>query len=90
MLMDMSGTHDGEPWPPAGGTVDLPELQAEKLIAAGLAEKWRSHDKKEPEKPKGLTKAKVEAATLEPEVESADAPAVPPKRGPGRPRKVQP
>ena len=74
MRMDMSGTHNGVPYPPAGGVVELPDQVGAKLVAAGLAEPVKS-------------KPAVESAAVAVETESADAPAVAPKRGPGRPRK---
>jgi len=74
MRIDMSGTYNGDPYPRAGAVVDLPDEVGAKLVAAGLAEPVKS-------------KPAVESATAEPETETAVAPAVPPKRGPGRPRK---
>jgi hypothetical protein len=38
MNVAMSGTVDGEPWPPLGGDIDLPDVVAAKLVAAGHAE----------------------------------------------------
>lgn len=35
MKIDMSGTFNGEPWPAAGGTIDLPDTVALKVITAG-------------------------------------------------------
>lgn len=37
MLANISGTRDGVEWPELGGTIDLPEDEAEALAAAGLA-----------------------------------------------------
>lgn len=34
---DISGTRDGLPWPPRGSTVDLPDDEALKLCASGMA-----------------------------------------------------
>lgn len=37
MKVDMSGTHNGRPWPPRGGDIDLPDGIAAKLCASGQA-----------------------------------------------------
>jgi hypothetical protein len=34
----ISGTRNGVPWPAAGGVVDLPDPEAAKLCASGMAE----------------------------------------------------
>lgn len=34
----ISGTRNGEPWPPPGKTIDLPDVEALKLCASGQAE----------------------------------------------------
>lgn len=57
MKVTISGTHNGETWPPIGGTVDVVKGLGEKLVAAGMAEK---------------VEAEVETATADPGgVESA-------------------
>jgi hypothetical protein len=38
MKVTISGTRDGETWPERGGSVDLPDDEAEQMVAAGLAE----------------------------------------------------
>lgn len=38
MKVTMSGTRNGEDWPPAGETVDLPTGEAQHLVASGIAE----------------------------------------------------
>lgn len=38
MKVAMSGTRNGADWPPAGGTVNLPDSEAVHLLDAGLAE----------------------------------------------------
>ncbi|MFE5967125.1 hypothetical protein [Streptomyces sp. NPDC056463] len=38
MKATLSGTRDGEAWPKRGGTVDLPDDEAQHLIKAGVAE----------------------------------------------------
>lgn len=37
MNISMSGTRNGEDWPPAGETVDLPTGEAQHLVASGIA-----------------------------------------------------
>ena len=37
MNTTVTGTRDGEYWPPAGGSIDLDDAEARHLIAAGLA-----------------------------------------------------
>jgi hypothetical protein len=39
MLQQVSGTRAGVEWPPIGGEVDLPDEEAEQLVASGLAER---------------------------------------------------
>jgi hypothetical protein len=38
MKVTMSGTRNGEDWPAAGATVDLPTGEAQHLVASGIAE----------------------------------------------------
>ncbi|MFE5630609.1 hypothetical protein [Streptomyces sp. NPDC056543] len=38
MKATLSGTRDGEAWPKRGGTVNLPDDEAQHLIKAGVAE----------------------------------------------------
>lgn len=38
MKAALSGTHDGVDWPAKGGVADLPDVDAQHLVAAGLAE----------------------------------------------------
>ncbi|XQE79517.1 hypothetical protein ACN24L_12370 [Streptomyces microflavus] len=38
MLVQMSGTRDGEPWPAEGEEADLPTAAAAHLVSAGVAE----------------------------------------------------
>lgn len=37
MKVAITGTRNGDDWPPVGGTVDVPQDEAEHLVAAGLA-----------------------------------------------------
>ncbi|MFF1417470.1 hypothetical protein [Streptomyces sp. NPDC058280] len=72
MKVAMSGTRNGEDWPPKGELADLPTGEAQHLVAAGIAEEVTD------EVPE------VETAAAPPEdAETAVAPAA--KRG--RPRK---
>jgi hypothetical protein len=38
MKVTLSGTRDGETWPPRGELVDLPDAEATHMVRAGLAE----------------------------------------------------
>ncbi|MFD5057430.1 hypothetical protein [Streptomyces sp. NPDC058394] len=38
MLVEMTGTRDGEPWPAKGEEADLPTAAAAHLVSAGVAE----------------------------------------------------
>jgi len=38
MRDQISGTRNGEPWPPPGGEIDLPDVEAVKYCANRLAE----------------------------------------------------
>ncbi|MFE1543611.1 hypothetical protein ACFW61_24465 [Streptomyces microflavus] len=38
MLVQMSGTRDGAPWPAEGEEADLPTAAAAHLVSAGVAE----------------------------------------------------
>lgn len=37
MKVSLSGTRDGQDWPQAGGSVDLPDDEAAHLVTGGLA-----------------------------------------------------
>lgn len=37
MLVEISGSCDGQPWPRKGGVVDVPDGEAKKLIDAEMA-----------------------------------------------------
>lgn len=54
MLVHMSGTRNGQPWPSKGEPVDLPAAEAAHLVSAGIAEEV------------GDEAADVEAATAPP------------------------
>jgi hypothetical protein len=38
MKVDVTGTRNGDPWPPREEVVDLPDDEARDLCAAGIAE----------------------------------------------------
>lgn len=38
MLVEMTGTRDGQPWPAMGEEADLPTAAAAHLVSAGIAE----------------------------------------------------
>lgn len=46
MLVTITGTRDGLFWPPVGDTVDLPDEEAAKVIAAGHAEQVETPKKR--------------------------------------------
>lgn len=62
LLIDISGTIDGEDWPRKGGEIDVPEHVAGDLIANGFAE------------PVTRKTEKVETTTVNPVTETAAAP----------------
>lgn len=62
LLIDISGTIDGEDWPRKGGEIDVPEHVAADLIANGFAE------------PVTRKTEKVETTTVNPVTETAAAP----------------
>jgi len=37
LLIHISGTRNGEDWPPAGGRIDLPDQEAEDMVRNGYA-----------------------------------------------------
>jgi hypothetical protein len=78
MRYDVSGLRDGKPWPPRGGTVELPDEEAAALCSAGTAEPV--HD---PES--GVEKAVIDDEDVH--VERREALVQGPKKR-GRPRKA--
>lgn len=64
MRDQISGTRNGEPWPPPGSEVDLPDVEAVKYCANGLATPVADKD------------ADVEKAVVSEPVESRDDLAV--------------
>ncbi|GGT43388.1 hypothetical protein [Streptomyces purpureus] len=80
MTVDMSGTRNGQPWPPRGDIADLPTAEAAHLCASGIAEPVT-----EPE-----PVVEVEQTTAPPaettEVPAAETTAPPAEKRRGRPR----
>ena len=58
MIGEISGSRDGVPWPPIGGSIDLPEDEAMNLIANRMA-----IPTVDPER--GVERAVVDAAPVE-------------------------
>ncbi|MGW2511274.1 hypothetical protein ACWC0A_17945 [Streptomyces scopuliridis] len=90
MKVSMSGTRNGEEWPPQGELADLPTGEAQHLVAAGIAEEVADEAPKTetsatpPETPEVDEMPEAETAAAPPEgAEKAVAPAA--RRG--RPRK---
>jgi len=61
MLVGITGTLDGQPWPARGEIADLPQQVAEDLISNRYAERVESQ--------------KVETAAVDPVAETASKPA---------------
>lgn len=61
MLVELSGTRNGQPWPPRGQVVDLPDDEAAHYCAAGMAT------------PVATRGADVETATPPPDAEKRAA-----------------
>jgi len=79
MKVDISGTLNGAPYPARGEVGDLPEVVADKLVAAGLAARAGAplddaeHEVKEAER---VAKEQVEEAEREAEARVEERPAV--------------
>lgn len=63
MKVTISGTRDGEPWPEKNGVVDLPDGEAEQMIASGLAAPDDDAEEGEPVEENAANPAKPETAT---------------------------
>ncbi|MCZ7413043.1 hypothetical protein [Streptomyces sp. WMMC897] len=87
MRVAISGGRSGQPWPPVGGELDVPDAEGAKLCAAGLAQPVARKDVAE-------TATPPESETRTPKAETPHEPPaaeqVPAKRGRGRPRKAPP
>ncbi|MFI6560392.1 hypothetical protein [Streptomyces sp. NPDC050534] len=90
MKADVSGSRDGEPWPPRGGTLVLPDEEGAALCASGIAEPV-SDDKVEKAVPdddsekRGAPKEETSEAQDE-EKQAAPAKKAPAKRAPAKPQ----
>lgn len=62
MKASLSGTRNGVDWPRAGETVELPDDEAAKLCAAGMAEPLRSDSDDVETRAKPAAKAKAKKA----------------------------
>lgn len=77
MKVHVSGTRNGQEWPPRGSVVDLPDAEAADYCRTGMAE------------PVSTFGADVEIATVsEPELRTDTESGQAIRRGPGRPRKA--
>lgn len=76
MRYQISGTRNGKAWPSPGGEIELPPQEATALIAQGMATAVVVPEKVE------TAKAPATAETRE------EAPKVPARKSPGRPRKT--
>lgn len=45
MLIHITGTRNGEDWPPVGGVIDLPDHEARRMIDVGYAKEATSATK---------------------------------------------
>lgn len=69
MLISITGTIDGQPWPEKGGVIDVPQVVADDLISNQYAE------------PVAGSKApKVEAASVDPVEETASISSAKPRK----------
>lgn len=61
MLVEMTGTRDGEPWPEKGEEAELPTAAAAHLVASGVAEEVLNESEQAPRKrrPRGGRSADV-------------------------------
>ena len=91
MLINITGSRDGSPWPAPGGTLDVPDHEAESLIANGYAEAERA-DAPATEEVASAPDPDPEPTTTDsdgdpaPEVSDSTVKAEPVRRG--RPRKA--
>lgn len=44
LLVDVSGTRNGSPWPPRLSAVDLPDDEADTMVRAGMAKPFDEGD----------------------------------------------
>lgn len=63
MRVTISGTRNGKPWPPRGKSVDLPDSEAEQMVAGGLAERCDGDLPEQPREETATRPAQPEKAT---------------------------
>lgn len=73
MLVSITGTIDGKPWPVRGGEIELPDHIAADLLSNGYAETSISGEART---------VKVETAAVDPVVETAAKPAAKARKKP--------
>ena len=71
MRVGITGTRNGEDWPPVGGTINLPADEAAALVEAGLAV---PADKNAPAVEAAAVEAPEAATTPKPRARKAAAP----------------
>ncbi|MET8172846.1 hypothetical protein [Streptomyces clavifer] len=65
MLVEMTGTRDGQPWPAKGREADLPTAAAAHLVASGIAEEVRAQPAEEAAADKPARKGARRAAVTD-------------------------
>lgn len=67
MTRQVSGTRNGQAWPAAGGSVELPDGEADTLVSLGMAEDVKAPVKVAPEeRPNTRTAEPTRRATKNP------------------------
>ncbi|MEW2177146.1 hypothetical protein AB0890_12555 [Streptomyces sp. NPDC005406] len=74
MKVSLSGTRNGEGWPPAGEIADIPTGEAQHLVASGIAEEV---DSRQGQAPKVETATAPDAAEKRGTARKATAPKTP-------------
>jgi hypothetical protein len=82
MTAEISGLRDGNPWPARGGSIEVPDDEAEGLIANGLAKKYEKADKAQAPEVVGASTELLEV-TEPPVPETATTPA-PARKAPAK------
>ena len=78
LLVSLSGTRDGQPWPPMGNEMDLPDAEARDMITALQAVPVTEHRRAETAT---APTAAVETRATERPLTTTDTGLVPGKRG---------
>lgn len=74
LLIHISGTRNGEDWPPAGGRIDLPDQEAEDMVRNGYAVYAERPAAVVDEPEQAVVEAPEEGAAEAPEAAVVDAP----------------